>query len=272
MAATTTLKFDEIVLHPDLQGRKRISDEHVDDIAEAVEKRKKIKRPRVIRVTDRDNQVFAIDQHRVKAYGKVQKVVPVVLFEGTWQDARDMAMSSNVEHTALKLTTDDKERMVREALTDHNNWSDGKVAKHTGTSHTFVAEVRKSIPKAAATTERVGSDNKVRRTPSRNGATVGGRGKRGGKPDGEASTRNAASSFDWKLLEQHFGWLKRAVDNLSDLALAASLPAGKEGEEPDKEKVTRAKGIVKDETKKTHAALNGFLVQVERWKRRITQT
>lgn len=179
MAENKVFLIDYIVVDPELQARGGIDWDHVADIADAIKSRVKIKRPRVIEITDiydpdRCGIIYAIDQHRIKAYEQAgRKEIPVVKLTGTWQDARDLATSANVEHNALKRSRQAKERAVQMCWEDHPDWTPGRVAKHCHVSGGMAKEWMASVPAAAAVPQekRVGLDGKKRRQPkpSKNG-------------------------------------------------------------------------------------------------------
>lgn len=179
-----SIDYKKIVFHPDLQQRERTDDDHIEDIALAIQKRAKIKPPRVIQVTDRGDgeAIFAIDWHRCKAYELAgRKMVPVRKLVGTWQEARDLASSANIEHTALKRTVADKRRAACMAFEDHPDWSDSAVATHCGISPTYAAECRKLVEKAASVPadKRVASDGSTwRAAAGKKGGTTTKRPKR----------------------------------------------------------------------------------------------
>lgn len=171
MAKNPSLLLDNIAIDDALQARGKIDVNHVEDIAEAIKAKVKIKPPRVIRIDDpadkkRHGAFFAIDQHRVEAYRMAGKrEVPVVLLTGTWADARDLATSANVEHTALKRTREAKENAVQMCWEDHPDWTPGRVADHCKVSASMAKEWMATVPKAAAVPQekRVGLDGKKRR-------------------------------------------------------------------------------------------------------------
>lgn len=156
MAKTQAIRIADIIISPDLQTRGGIDQNHVGDIAEAIHRKVKIKPPRVIEIDDegdseRHGKLFAIDQHRILAFRlEGRSKVPVNRLTGTWQDARDLASSSNAEHTGLKRSRADKQRAVVMCLEDHPDWTDGKVGKHCAVSSEMVRDWRPEVPKAAA--------------------------------------------------------------------------------------------------------------------------
>lgn len=166
MGRTRLIPIASIVIDPELQARERIDESHVEDIAEGIQRKDKIKPPRLMEVLDRDNKLFAIDQHRVLAFHRAgRKQVAAVVLTGTWQDARDLATSANVEHNALKRSQSAKENAVLMCLEDHPDWSDSRIAKHVRVSVSTVSAHRPKIAKAAAVKpeERVGIDNQKRK-------------------------------------------------------------------------------------------------------------
>jgi hypothetical protein len=162
---TKSISLSAVIIDRDLQAREGIDDNHVEDIAQAIKSRENVKPPRVMEVLDRDSKLFAIDQHRLLAYREMgREKAPVQLLTGNWQDARDLATSSNAEHNALKRSRQAKERAVLMTLEDHPDWTDGKIAKHVRVSAGMVADHRPQVEKAASVPleKRVGADNKRR--------------------------------------------------------------------------------------------------------------
>lgn len=86
------------------------------------------------------------------------------VFDGTRDDAREHAWSANRAHGQPR-TNADKRRAVEDCLEAHPDWSDGKIAKATGTSGPFVAGIRPKVPTANACGTRVGLDGKARTAP-----------------------------------------------------------------------------------------------------------
>lgn len=174
MAKTKAISVADIIISPELQTRGGINENHVQDIAEAIHRKVKVKPPRIMQIDDeadagRHGKLYAIDQHRVMAYRlENRQKVPAVLLAGTWQDARDLASSSNAEHTGLKRSRSDKQRAVLMCLADHPKWTDGNVAKHCAVSVEMVRGWRPEVPEAASvpTEERVGSDGRKRPIPA----------------------------------------------------------------------------------------------------------
>lgn len=180
MGRTRLIPIASIVIDPELQAREHIDDSHVEDIAEGIQRKDKIKPPRLMEVLDRDSKLFAIDQHRVLAYHHAgRKEVAAVVLSGTWQDARDLAMSANTEHNALKRSRTAKENAILMCLEDHPAWSASRIGKFIKVSPTTVEVYRKRVPKAAAVKpeDRIGIDNQKRKftrkkKDEKTGATV----------------------------------------------------------------------------------------------------
>ena len=176
MAKTQAIRIADIIISAELQTRGGINENHVEDIAEAIHRKVKVKPPRVMLIDDEadaehNGKLYAIDQHRVMAYKLMRhQKVPAIRLTGTWQEARDLASSANAEHTGLKRSRADKQRAVVMCLEDHPDWTDGHVAKHCAVSGEMVREWRPQVPAAAnvAVEERVGSDGKKRPMPAVN--------------------------------------------------------------------------------------------------------
>lgn len=211
MGFNTALHIDEINCVSELQSRHDIDPHSADDIAKAIKGKVRIERPQVMRVSDRDLAYFVVDGFdRIEAYRRAGVyTVPVVVTDGTWQDARDAAAKANAKHLARKRTGEDKRRAARMMLEDHPDWSDSRIGKHISVSHTTVAEEREKMPKAKEVTQRVGLDKKVRKTPKRRYAQ--------GSSAQEPATRQKPTTFDWSRFDSYFGWLKKGADVLVEL-------------------------------------------------------
>ncbi len=208
MGFNTALHIDEINCVSELQARHDIDPESADDIAKAIKSKVRIERPQIMRVSDRNLAYFVVDGFdRVEGYRRAGvHTVPVVVTDGTWQDARDAAARANAKHLARKRTGEDKRRAARMMLEDHPEWTDNRIAKHISVSPTIVGEERENLPKAKAVTQRVGIDKKVRKSP---------------KPRRQASEgetkRAKPTTFDWTRFDTYFGWLKKGADVLVEL-------------------------------------------------------
>jgi hypothetical protein len=215
----TSLKLERIIVDADLQHRTGLDHGHIEDLAAAYKAKAKVRRPRVFQIVDEDDKdngkIYAIDQHRIMAATRAgMKVVPVILLQGTWADARDLATSSNTEHLALKRSIEDKRRAVMMTFDDHPDWTDNRVAKHTQVAGSWVAELRKQHEKAAkvAIKDRVAKDGTK-------GKAGKGRKKTEAKDvpnDAEPATPRPIR-FEWAKAEECFGWMKRGTDALADL-------------------------------------------------------
>jgi hypothetical protein len=207
------IPFDEIVADRELQARSDYDIENPSDIAEAIKQGSSIPRIKVMAVADRGGAKYVVDGFdRLAAHRLAdKKMVPCVMLQGTWQDARDMATAANAEHTARKRSPQDKRRAARMCLEDHPDWSDPKVANHCKVSVDLVKTVRQLIPKpekAETPKERVGMDGKVRPMP-----------KAPPRPKlAEVKTTPVPRSlFDWPKLAEEARRVKNGIDALKSL-------------------------------------------------------
>lgn len=215
MAGNTSLRICDIIRVKELQGREEHSSDHQSDIAEHLKRGGKLKnRPKVMRVTDRDDKLYAVDGfHTIGAYeDNGRSTIPVELFVGTWQDARDMATEANARHIGLKRSRKDKNRVVRMTLEDHPDWSDVAVAKHCHVSPQLAKDVRQTIPAAKAATTRVGIDNK-RRTAKPQRATP----KPTEAAEPERNGKPRAAKLDWEKHDSVMKWLNGFIEAAQSL-------------------------------------------------------
>lgn len=218
MAEMTTMKIADIHRVPDLQARASMDENHVVDIRDHMKRKGKLPRPKCIRIDDpedskhHDNVYVWDGHHTIEASLNLGKtMIPVAVNRGTWQEARDLAASAN-PHTALKRDERTKRRAIRMMLEDHPDWSDPKIAKHTHTSPSLVADERPNVTVAAESATRVGLDGKVRK------ATQKPKTKRAeATSNGTPPKRPEPETFDWKLFDSHFGWVVRSVDALESM-------------------------------------------------------
>lgn len=241
------MRLDTLSFPADLQMRdglegKDVYEYHVDDIAEGIKKAKKGEGkepppPRVWAVPGKGN-VVTDGRHTTRAYAKLgYKEIPVEFFEGDWIDAVKDAAGANIhEGAALKRTLEDKRRAVTKlilALQEAGeDWTDNRIAKHTGSSGDTVKRVRLHLPKPAKPLPRVGADNK-KYDPEKTEAA----GKRAAEarrekvsaqpkiPRPEAKPEPPkAPSYDWKRFEEKYGPLSREIDAIAEAFGAQNSP------------------------------------------------
>lgn len=216
MANNTSLRIADIIRDKELQGRDEHSYDHQADIAEHLKRGGKMQeRPKVMKVTDRDNGFYLFDGfHTVGAFEEAGRAtIPVQLFVGTWQECRDAAMVANIKHKALKRTRADKERVARMTLEDHPDWSDRFIAKRLAVSPELVKKQREHVP-AAKTEARIGQDGKKRPMPPAKPkaaeTTDDGAAAEVESAQTEPATKKGKkplSLLDWKKHDECMGWL-----------------------------------------------------------------
>lgn len=147
------LRADELVLHPELQMRADGTDaDHAEDLAGELKKRGG-KLPRV-RVWEVDGQKLVSDGfHTVTGFKLAgKKVVPCLLFRGTWLDAVIDAAGANLgkTHLAKKKTRRDKqvslERLVGELRKHGEKWSPARIAEQVGLTDQTVRDFLAALP------------------------------------------------------------------------------------------------------------------------------
>ena len=147
-----TIKIDSIERDPYLQMRvSGTVPDHVEDIREVIQANEHDKLPRipVYRVGDRLLNVDA--NHTLEAYiAEKRKMVPVVIYEGTYQDAVAAAARANSEHKALKLTPADRRLKVERLLETFPNWTPGKISEVAGVTAQTVRNYLKEHPSLLA--------------------------------------------------------------------------------------------------------------------------
>lgn len=105
--------------------------------------------------------------HRVTAANLAGlKEIPANVHEGGRREAVLCAVSANANH-GLRRTNADKRRAVSLLLKDEEwcKWSNREIARHCGVGHSFVDELRSSLP-------FVGSDNTERTYTTKHGTTA----------------------------------------------------------------------------------------------------
>ncbi len=127
------------------QARSSINQMTVAEYAKEIKEGHRF--PPIVVFYDDTSYWLADGFHRLEAYRIAGfKDVEVELKLGTLREAILYAVGANAEH-GLRRTIQDKHHAVRMFLFDEewSKWSDRMIAKHTVTSHPFVAKVRVSI-------------------------------------------------------------------------------------------------------------------------------
>lgn len=222
MGLNTLADPKDCIISADLQAREGLDFEHVADIVQAILRREKLPRTRVMLIEDESDKahhgkLYAIDQHRTEAFRRAEKQMPIVRLTGTWQDARDLAMSANVEHKALKRDHAAIRRAIVMALTDHPDWTDNRIAKHVQAHPSRVTDLRPTVKVARETTERVGLDGKKRDHAKAGRPAASEKAAEGAEP-GTPKAGKKALTFDWRAFDTHYGWLVRSIGALHSLS------------------------------------------------------
>ncbi len=139
------IPLEDITPDPRLQMRVEISQEHVDDIAEALADGKELDaaHPPVV-FHDGFVHWLADGFHRYYAHAKVgREVIRCDMRPGLFSHALRFALSAN-QHTSLKRTNADKRKCVATALADKDmaSYSDRQLADLCGVSTPLVGQVR----------------------------------------------------------------------------------------------------------------------------------
>ena len=125
------------------QPRESINMETVSDYAEGV--KVGIEFPPVIAFYDGAEYWLADGFHRYHAHTKAGRAsIQADVRQGSLDDAKLFASGANSDH-GLRRSNADKRLAVLMALGVKGDWSDNRIATHVGVSHTFVAEIRRSI-------------------------------------------------------------------------------------------------------------------------------
>lgn len=139
------IEISSITIDPNLQTRFSLNASAVADYQAAIEAAQSM--PGVTIFYDGKRSYLADGFHRLQAYKQAGRDhIPANIHQGSRRDAFLYALSANATH-GLRRSPEDKRRAVQMALDDLelNELSDRELAKVCGVSHTFVANVRRSI-------------------------------------------------------------------------------------------------------------------------------
>lgn len=139
------IEISSIMIDPNLQTRFSLNASAVADYQAAIEAAQPM--PGVTIFYDGKRSYLADGFHRLQAYKQAGRDhIPADIHQGSRRDAFIYALSANATH-GLRRSPEDKKRAVQMALNDLelNELSDREIAKVCGVSHTFVANVRRSI-------------------------------------------------------------------------------------------------------------------------------
>ena len=136
------VNLKDVVVDQKYQSRTAMDDKMVQAYAELM--RDGVKFPPVRIVHVEDQYVLVDGFHRFRATEEIGEYeIEADVTEGDWRDVRMLKWQSNTTH-GKPLARDEKRRMIREMLADEecNLWSNRKIGKFVGVSHTLVNSVR----------------------------------------------------------------------------------------------------------------------------------
>ncbi len=176
----TMLKVVEIRTDLGTQTRCSIDEATVAEYADAVKAGANL--PPVEVFHDGNDYILADGFHRVMAYQRIaRETISAKVFKGTAKDALIHSLGSNKGH-GLKRTNEDKRRAALWTIRECPDWSDRKIAEHTGLSNTFISNVRSESSRQVSTVDtstkpqlstvdscvkRTGKDGKSRKLPAK---------------------------------------------------------------------------------------------------------
>ena len=142
---TKELSLDDVRLDGGTQPRAELSDEVIQQIADALEDGQKI--PAVDVFYDGDQNWLADGFHRFHAHKRAGSLhIAATIHQGTQLDAQWFSFAANKAHdtNGLKRTNADKKRAVEAALRHPNaeDMSDRMIAAHLGVDHVMVGKYR----------------------------------------------------------------------------------------------------------------------------------
>lgn len=139
------VKIEQIRLDGGTQSRAMVSDETVNDYAEAMKEGAQF--PPVIVFYDGQSYWLADGFHRVAAAKKAELTeIAADVRQGAQRDAVLMSVSVNANH-GLRRTQADKRRAIEVLLRDEEwrGWSDREIARRVSVDHKTVAAVRADL-------------------------------------------------------------------------------------------------------------------------------
>lgn len=167
----TKLRIEQIRTDGGTQSRERLSDEAVNDYADAY-KSKGVTMPPVVVFYDGDEYWLADGFHRIAAALKAgRNKLDADVHQGSQRDAILYSVGANARHGERRSNAD-KRRAVTLLLKDEE-WgakSDRWIAEKCGVSHTLVQKQRGELATVASSskpTGRTGKDGKTRKQPKR---------------------------------------------------------------------------------------------------------
>jgi hypothetical protein len=168
MPDPVSIKLAEIRIDGGTQTRAKISNETVEEYADAVSQGAKF--PPVDVFFDGSTNWLADGFHRFHGHRKAGCLdILAIVHTGTLEGALIFALRSNISH-GLKRTNDDKRKCVEIALTKFADRSDRVVAEMCGVSHDLVNRMRPQLSEndsSLPTPPRTGADGKSRKAPKK---------------------------------------------------------------------------------------------------------
>lgn len=228
----TQLAVDEIRSSEAVQVRADGTDaDYAEELAEKLRAGAKLPRVKVMRVADdhtKGDYVFE-GFHTLRAYKMcARKVVPAVLYKGTYEDLLIASAQSNREHenSGKRLTREDKKRAVLLLASGYKDAAPNKrpshlaIAKAVGVSHTFVNAInpfgraKPSEPETFDLTDGSDEEDEANGTEAE-------------KPKGKKPTTPAdpaARMFDWDTADACLGKLIRGLDAMAETYKLVNTP------------------------------------------------
>lgn len=140
------VKLSDLCLDSGTQLRHGLDEATCDEYAEAW--RRKDKFPPLTAFKTPEGRLLLVDGfHRLEGARRAGiKEICVEIREGTLREAILFSAGVNATH-GLRRSNRDKQRAVRTMLSDDEwaKWTDRKIARHCGVSHTFVASLRGQV-------------------------------------------------------------------------------------------------------------------------------
>lgn len=144
------INLSEIRIDGGTQSRVEINQQVVEDYAEAI--KAGIKFPEVLLYFDGTAYWLVDGFHRYHAHRYAKKLsIDAIGVNGTQREAILRAVGTNHDH-GLRRSNEDKRKAVGVLLADAewSTWSDNAISKQCAVSHTFVAELRRSLATVAS--------------------------------------------------------------------------------------------------------------------------
>ena len=142
---TKRLPISKIITDEQILPREKINKEHLENLVEVLEARKKL--PPVDTFFDGDNYFLADGLHRYKAAKEVdRKTIEAKIHKGDKRDAILFSCGANATH-GLPRNNKEKRRAVLKLLMDPkwSGWSDRSIARHCAVSQPFVTNLRHEL-------------------------------------------------------------------------------------------------------------------------------